>query len=423
MSPIILGIIGLIVFLLLIYIGMPIGFSFALVGFLGIIFLRGLDSALSILGAAPYTWASQYSLLPVPLFILMGQFAFHSGISNELYNFAYKWVGKLPGGLALTTMTACTGFAACTGSIAIPEMKKLSYNARLTTGVVAAGGTIGILIPPSIIFIIYGVISTTSIGKLFIAGILPGLMLSTFFFILIFIMCKWNPSLGPPGPSSNWKEKLAALPGVFGVLILFSLVIFGMYFGIFTPSEAGGIGSFGAFIIMIAKRKLTLQILGHALRDSVRTTCFIFTILIGAMIFSAFLTIAGLPAMFSEWIVTLPVSRYVILIFILLMYIPLGMIMDCLPMILLTMPVVLPVINTLGFDKIWFGVLLVIMSEMALISPPVGMNVYIIQGIAKDIPLEEVFIGAIPFTFAMMVGLAILVAFPQISLFLPGLMK
>jgi C4-dicarboxylate transporter, DctM subunit len=419
-------------FLALVMIGMPIGFSFATVGFIGIIFLRGLDPALSILGSLPYTWASDYNLIAVPLFILMGQFAFHSGISADLYDTAYKWVGKLPGGLALTTTLACTGFAACTGSslasaatmgtIAIPEMQKNNYDSRLATGCVAAGGTLGILIPPSVIFIIYGVMTYTSIGKLFIAGILPGVMLSSMFLVLVYVMCKRNPTLGPPGPSFPLKERVVSLLRITAALVLFAIVIGGLYIGAFSPSEAGGIGAAGAFILLIAKARITKQNLANALSDSVRTTCFSFTILIGAMIFGSFLTISGLPAELTKWVVSLSVSRHVIVISILLMYLPLGAVMDCLPMILLTLPVVYPVVHTLGINTVWFGVLVVLMSEMALISPPVGINAYVVQGVAKNIPLEEVFRGCMPFIAVMAIGVAILTAFPQISLFLPSLM-
>lgn len=433
MPPLFIGVISVFAFLALTMIGMPIGFSFASVGFVGIIFLRGLDPALSILGSMPYTWASNYNLVAVPLFILMGQFAYHSKISADLYDTAYKWVGKLPGGLALTTTLACTGFAACTGSslasaatmgtIAIPEMKKNNYDSRLATGCVAAGGTLGIIIPPSVIFIIYGVMTWTSIGKLFIAGILPGLMLSSMFMALIYVMCKRNPTLGPPGPSFPLKDRLASLMGISGALVLFAIVIGGLYIGAFSPSEAGGVGAFGAFILLIVKARITKQNLANALRDSARTACFSFTILIGAMIFGSLLTISGLPGDLTKWVISLSVSRHVILILILIMYVPLGAIMDCLPMILLTLPVVFPVIDSLGFSTVWFGVLVVLMSEMALISPPVGINVYIVQGVAKDIPLEEVFRGVAPFIVVMAIGVAILVAFPQIALFLPSLME
>jgi C4-dicarboxylate transporter, DctM subunit len=433
LSPFLIGLIAVIAFLALTMMGMPIGFSFTTVGFVGILFLKGLDPALSILGSMPYTWASNYNLVAVPLFILMGQFAFHSKISADLYDAAYKSVGKLPGGLALTTSLACTGFAACTGSslasaatmgtIALPEMKKAHYDPGLATGCVAAGGTLGILIPPSVIFIIYGAMTWTSIGKLFIAGILPGLMLASMFLALIYFMCKRNLALGPPGPAFSFKERIASLAGIWGALVLFAIVIGGLYFGLFSPSEAGGVGAFGAFILLILKRRITKQNLSSALRDSARITCFSFTILIGAMIFGSLLSISALPAELTKWVVGLPISRYLILVLILVMYVPLGCIMDSLPMVLLTLPVVFPVIKTLGFDPVWFGVLLVLMSEMSLISPPVGINVFVVQGIAKDVPLEVVFRGVMPFIAVMAIAVAILVAFPQISLFLPNLMQ
>jgi len=426
-----MGVVALFAFLVLVLIGMPIAFAFATTGVIGLIILRGLEAGLSTLGAAPYTWASQYTLIAFPLFVLMGQFAFYAGISKDLYQTAYKWIGRLPGGLALATTLACTGFAACTGSslasaatmgtIAVPEMKRMDYHPRLITGCVAAGGTLGILIPPSLIFIIYGTITEASIGKLFMAGIFPGIMLSAMFLVLIFIMCKRNSELGPHGLSFPWKDRLAALAGVSGALILFLLVIGGLYAGIFTPSEAGAIGAFGAFILFIIRGRVTRQNVTGALVESVRTACFALTILIGAMIFSSFLVVTGLPGMLTELVVNLPVPPYVIVILILLVYIPLGAVMDCLPMILLTMPVVFPAIAALGIDPIWFGVLVVVMSEMALVTPPVGMNAYIVHGVS-GVPLEEVFRGVVPFVIVMLIGVALLVAFPQISLFLPGLM-
>jgi tripartite ATP-independent transporter DctM subunit len=432
LSPFVISLIGIGAFLLLVILRLPIAFAFAIVGFVGVLLLKGVGQGLSVLGIAPYTWASDYVLIAVPLFVLMGQFAFHSGISSDLYAAGYRWLGRLPGGLALATTLASTGFAACTGSslasaatmgtIAYPEMKRFNYSPRLSTGCIAAGGTLGILIPPSVIFIIYGVLTGTSIGKLFIAGIFPGLMLSGLFLILILMMCKRNPQLGPRGMSFPWRDRFTSLIGVWGMIALFLIVIGGLYIGIFTPSEAGAIGAFGAFLIALSKRRLTKSALIASLRDSLRITCMALTILIGAMIFSVFLVATDTPAKLAELIVRLPLPSYVILVMILALYIPLGMLMDALPMILLTLPLVFPVIESLGFDPIWFGVLLVIMCEMALISPPVGMNVYIVQGVTKA-PLEEVFRGALPFLLVMIVGVAILVAFPQISLFLPGMMK
>jgi C4-dicarboxylate transporter DctM subunit len=431
-SPLVISVIGVVAFLILISQAVPIAFAFALVGFMGLFLLRGFDTGLFILGNSPFTWASTSSLIPMPLFILMGHFAFHAGISSDLYVAAHKWVGRFPGGLALATTLACTGFAACSGSsmagaatmgaIAYPEMQGFKYDRRMSTACIAAGGTLAALIPPSGGFIIYGFLTGTSIAELFIAGIFPGFLLAGLFLAAIYIMCQRNPRLGPRGPSYPWKEMIKSLKGVWGMLLLFLLVIFGLYFGVFTPSEAGAIGAFGAFAIAVARRRLTFSSLFTAVKGSLQITCFVFTLLIGAMIFNTFLSVSGFTTVLAGWVTALPLSPYIILICILIIYIPLGMIMDVLAMIVLTIPVVFPIIVNLGFDPIWFGVLITAMSEMALITPPVGLNVYVVSGVTK-VPLEEVFRGVFPFVAMMAVCVVILVAFPQISLFLPGMMK
>lgn len=430
MPPLITFIVGMVLFLLLAFLGMPIAFAFGIVGFIGVVFIMGIGPGLAMLGSAPWQWASQSGLLVVPLFILMGQFAFHSGISRDLFIAANKWIGRLPGGLALATNMACTGFAACTGSslasgatmgtIAYPEMMKFKYSPRLATGCIASGGTLGILIPPSVVFIVYGFLTAQPIGELFIAGIIPGLLLSGLFLALISLMVLRNPELGPRGQSFPWRERFKALTGVWGMLVIFILVVGGLYLGIFAPSEAGAIGAFGALVIALSKR-MGIRPLGTALKDSLRLTCMVMTILIGAMIFGVFLTVSGFPTMLSTWITGLPLPPYAILILILLMYIPMGMVMDAMAMVLLTIPIIFPIITGLGFDPIWFGVLIVLVFEMALITPPVGMIVYVVQGVTK-VPLEEVFRGNMPFLVAMIVALALLIAFPQISLWLPGTM-
>ncbi len=427
MSPLMVCLVGLAGFFLLMSQGMPIAFSFGLSGFIGIILLKGLNPALATIGNAPYTWATMGALLPVPLFMLMGQFAYHSGISTDLFLAAHKWLGKRSGGLALATTVASTGFGACCGvslagaatmsAVAYPEMKEFNYHPRLSTGCIAAGGSLSCLIPPSAAFIIYGVFTETSISKLFVAGILPGLLLSGLYMTAIIIMCKRDPSLGPPGPSYSLKEKLIALKGVLGVLGLFIFVIGGLFIGVFTPSEAAAMGAFGAFIIMVLRRRLTRSALVTALRDTLISTCFILTITIGAMIFSNFLALGGFSALFRDWILSLHVSRHIILITILLIYIPLGMVMDGLAMLLLTLPIVFPIVTQLGFNAIWFGVIMTLIVEMALITPPVGMNSYIVHGMTK-VPLEEVFRGIIPFFFMMLLCLALLYIFPQIVLIL-----
>lgn len=433
MSPPIWGLLGIVVFLLLVALEMPIGFAFVLVGFTGLIFLKGLGPGLALLGSAPYAWGSKQALVCLPLFILMGQFAFQSGISRDLYDTAYKWIGRFHGGLALATMAACTGFAACTGSqiassaamatISVPEMRRFHYSPKLATSTVAVGGTLGILIPPSTVLIIYGALTLTSIGKLFIAGIFPGLLLSFLYLTVIFLMCKRDPKMGPAGPSFPWRERFAALSGTWAMLALFLMVMSGLYFGIFTPSEAGAGGAFGAFLVVLIRRRMTVASFIASLRDSLRVSCFTMILFLGAMIFNVFLTVSCLPQVLVEWITTSAFSTYAILILILLMHVPLGMVMSGLPMLLLTLPIVFPVILSLGIDPIWFGILAVIMVEGGAVTPPVGMTVYVVQGVVRDVSVGDIFQGVMPFLIAMAIGVAILIAFPQISLFLPTMME
>jgi len=331
----------------------------------------------------------------------------------------------------VATMAACTAFAACTGSsvasaatmgsIAFPEMKRYHYSPRLATATIAAGGTLGILIPPSTIFVILGIITETNIGALLIAGIFPGLLLSGLFILLILIMCKRNPELGPAGKAFSWKERFQSLSGTWGMIGLFVLVIGGLYVGIFSPSEAGCIGAFGSFVLALIKR-MPLPAFLSALRDSAQITCYMLFILIGASIFNIFLGIAGVPAALSNWIISLPVSPIGIVIAMLLLYIPFGMFLDTLGMILLTVPIFFPVIVQLGFDPIWFGVLICMMAELGMVTPPVAINVYVVQGVTK-VPMEDIFRGVLPFIFVYLIAIGFIVAFPEISLFLPRTMK
>jgi tripartite ATP-independent transporter DctM subunit len=412
---------------------MPIGFAFVAVGFLGFGLVRSFNAAFGLLGEVPYTWGSTYTMVVIPLFVLMGQFAFQSGISEDLYETAYKWVGNKPGGIALATTLACSLFAACTGSslasaatmgtIALPEMRKFNYSIRLATGCVAAGGTLGILIPPSVVFIVYGVLTGTSIGQLFIAGILPGILLTLLFMLLIYMMCLHKPEIGPPGPSYSWNQRVKSLWGVSGMLALFILITGGLYLGIFAPTEAGAMGAFGAFLFMVLKGRLTWARFASAVLSTVKTTAMIFMILVGAQVFNGFLALSGIPAMIASGIGNLAVSPYLVLVFILLVYIPLGMMMDGMPMILLTLPTFFPVVVDLGFNPIWFGVLVCVMCELATITPPMGMNLYIIKQISGgEATLQQVVLGVFPFMIMILICVAILMAVPQISLLLPSLM-
>jgi C4-dicarboxylate transporter DctM subunit len=431
-SPLTIVLLGFALFFLLVFLRMPFGFAFIFSGLAGLVFLKGLKITLVTLGAIPYSSVSNYVMVALPLFILMGQFAFNSGISGDLYSAAHKLVGRAPGGIALATNFASTAFAACTGSslasaatmatIALPEMKSRNYDMRLATGCVAAGGTLGILIPPSTMFIVYGYLTEQSIAQLFIAGILPGLMLSGLFSVWIFTACLRNPRLGPPGPAYPGREVLSSLWRIWGMLALFVLVIGGLDVGIFTPSEAGGVGAFGAFALGVLKRQLTWQGFVSSLRESAMNACFILILLVGITIFNAFLVQAGFTRILQDWILSLNLSPYLILAVILLLYIPMGMFMDSMAMLLLSTPIFFPIVTSLGFDPIWYGVIVVILIEAGLITPPVGLNCFVISKVDQDAALSVIFTGIIPFFLLMMVCVVILIIFPQIALFLPNLM-
>ncbi|MFQ5825839.1 MAG: TRAP transporter large permease [Dehalococcoidia bacterium] len=433
MSPATTGLIGMGVLFLFLAARMPIGFAMALVGFGGVSYLIGVKPALASLGFIPYSTAVNYTLSVVPLFLLMGQFAFFSGLSRDAYYAAHRWLGHLPGGLAMSTIGGCAAFAAVSGSslataatmgvTALPEMRRYNYDPKLATGSIAAGGTLGILIPPSVAMVIYAILTEESVGKLLIAGILPGILLAFLFMLTIYIMARRNPALGPRAPKTTFKEKLLALKGAWGITLLFLLVMGGIYLGWFTPTEAAAVGALGSFLFVLAKRENTRKNIFESLRESGRVTAMIFAIIIGAMVYNQFLAVTRLPFELADWVAGLPLPRHGILVVILLIYIFLGMVMDTLAMILLTVPIVFPVVETLGFNLIWFGVIVVIMMEQALITPPIGMNVFVLAGVAKDVPMYTVFRGIVPFLIAMLIGLAIIVAFPQIATFLPNAMR
>ena len=432
MSPEITGILGILLMFLLLALRMYIGMAMALVGFLGLWFLIGFDAGISILGITPLAEGSSYTLSVIPLFVLMGQFAFVSGISTDIYKTVYTWMGHLRGGLAMATVLACAGFAAICGSslatgatmgmVAIPEMKKYQYDDRLTTGSVAAGGTLGILIPPSIGFVIYGILTEVSIGKLFMAGFIPGILLALLFTITVYIQCTINPKMGPKGQKASWQAKIRALAGTWGMLLLFIIVIGGIYMGVFTPTEAAGVGAFGAFIISVFKRKMSWNKLVECLMESGKTTAMIFLIIIGANIFSTFLGLARLPMGLADFITGLALPKMVILSGIIGIFLILGCVMDCYAIMILTVPIIFPVIEAMQFDPIWFGVLMVIVLEIGLITPPVGLNVFVLKGAAPDVPLTVIFRGIWPFLLTALVAIVLLTVFPQIALFLPSLM-
>jgi len=429
MSAVTIGIIGILFLFLLLAMRMQIGFSMALVGFLGFAILGSIKPSFAILGMEPFKIGAAYSLTVIPLFILMGQFANYSRMGFEIYQTVYKWIGYLPGGLSMATIGACGGFAAISGSslaaaatmgmVALPEMKRFKYDDSLATGCIAAGGTLGILIPPSTVMIIYGILTEQPIATLFIAGILPGILLGVLFMLSIYIMAKLKPALGPPGPRFTIKERIYSLKDTWSILCLFLLVIGGLYTGWFTPTEAAGVGAFGAFVITIIKRRLTWDNLTNSLADTTRTTAMVFLILIGAHILGYFLAISQIPDQLSILAAESGLNRYIVLAILIFAYIVLGCFMEGLAIMVLTIPIVYPMVLDMGFDPIWFGVIITLVMEMSLITPPVGINVFIISGIAKEVPMYTIFRGILPFWFAMLVCIILLVIFPQIALFLP----
>jgi len=433
MDPMVVGALGTVLLVVLLGMGMPIAFLMMLVGFLGIWKLSALGAALPVIAQTVYGVASHYPFTIIPLFIIMGGLASAAGITRELYVTFDKWFRRLPGGLGVATIAACAGFAAVSGSsvaasatmgnLALPEMRRFGYAPRLATGVVAAGGTLSFLLPPSLGFVVYGMLTEQSIGKLFVSGLLPGLLLSAAYAIVVIGWVKINPSIAPSLPERvPLKEKLAALRGIRETALVFCVVMGGIYFGFINPTEAGAVGAFALFVIVLAKRRLTGQAIVSCLLEATRITVMVLFLVAGATVFSYFLALSTIPTQVSVWIAGLAVSRYVVLAIIIIIYFFLGCFLDSISMMVLTLPVVFPVIESLNFHPVWFGVVAVLMMEAGLITPPVGLNVYTLAGIAKDVPMAEIFKGATPFLLAIILTVIVLTIFPNIVLFLPSLM-
>jgi tripartite ATP-independent transporter DctM subunit len=432
MTDLQIGLICVVAMFVLMVLRMHIGVTMGLTAFIGIALLTNFDSACGKLAHTAFSQSSAYMMSVIPLYMLMGELAFLSGLSQDAYKTVSKWLGHLPGGLAMATIGACAAFAAVQGSstagsvimvsIAYPEMKSRKYANKLALACIAAGGTMGILIPPSAAFVLYGIITEQSIGKLFIAGIIPGILLTLLFWIVIYIWCKRNPALGPPGPAASWRERFISLKDLWSVVVLFGLVMGGIYFGIFNATEAAAVGVVAAFFITLVRRRLKTEGLIRSILNTLRTTGMIFTMVIGAMLFNYVLSLSGLTTALADFVTGLPVPRVGIIIAIGLLYSVLGALMDAWAMMLIVVPALLPTVVALGFDPIWFGVLTVIMMELGMISPPMAFNVFVMSGMVKEVPMTEIFAGVWPFVLAMVVLVGLIIAFPELALYLPRVM-
>lgn len=431
MSPEIIGVIGLCILLVCMFLRMNIGLAMASIGFFGFAYISGMKSALGMIGSTPYNTIAYYPITVVPLFVFMGAIISNSGMGTNLFNSAYKLFGQMRGGLCVATVAACALFAAMCGSsmaetltigkIALPEMKKYKYDESLSCGCVACAGSLAILIPPSMGFVLYGILTEQSVGVLFMAGVLPGILLSALFILVIMIFTLQNPKLAPPGPKTPLKEKILSLKITWIVVALFLLVLGGIYTGIFTPTEAGAIGAFGAILITFISRQLNFKTLLASIAEAGLTTAMIMILIIGAFIFMRFMAISKLPFVLAGTISRLGLSPYLIFTFIVIIYLILGMLLDINSAMVLTIPIIYPVITALGFDPIWFGVIVVILMEMGLATPPVGMNVFILATVTNT-PMGTIFRGVWPFVAAMLICIVILTIWPQVALFLPSMM-
>lgn len=431
MDPMVFSVLAIIFLMVLLFAGMPVAFSMGLVGILGTWYLTDFEIGRSMIKLSVYDAVANYYFCVLPFFVFMGILFLKSGIADRLYRTGYRWFGSLPGGIAIATVFGCGSFAAICGdsmataatmgSVAIPEMKKYDYDESLSTGSVAAGGTLGILIPPSIGFIIYGMLTEESVGKLFMAGIIPGIMLTTLFGIIILIRCTINPSLGPRGPKVPIIEKVKAIKDIWATALLFILVIGGIYSGLFTPTEAGGVGVVGALVIVLAGNRGSLKPILDSLLETTKITAMITAILIGVTLLGNFVTLTDLPLKLAEIVASLEVSKYIVFCLILGVYLLLGMLMNIIPMMMLTLPLIFPSIVALGFDPIWFGVIMVIMMEMGQITPPIGINVFVISGVTgESVPMGKIFKGIVPFIVAEVFVIIVLTLWPDIALYLPN---
>ncbi len=429
------GLIGIILLLLLMFLlELPVGFAMAIVGFGGLVYLLTPAAALGTVGIEIWSTFSQYGLTVIPPFILMGQICFYSGVNKRLYDTAYTWLGRTRGGLAMATIVACAGFSAICGSntataatmtaVAFPEMKKYDYKPILSSAAVACGSTLGVVIPPSVVLIVYGIYTQQSIGKLFWGSLIPGLILTVLFCLTVYLICVFRPEMGPGGPRTTAIQKIKSIPGAFEMILLFALVMAGLYRGWYTPTEAGAAGAVLAILLALIRRNLTWKGFVAAIVDTLKVSCMIIVIVTGAVIFGRFLNVSGMPAQLAGWVAGLPVAPWVIIAVILIIYAIAGSVMDALGFLLVSIPIFFPVVvDKMGVDPIWFGVTLTLVTTMGAITPPVGISAYVVAGMDKEIPLGTVFKGVIWFIPAYVIAITLLVILPRVALFLPSYVR
>ena len=433
MDLILVGALGVGLLLVLLFVGVPIAFAMAFTGVLGLWIVEGPGPAMAHAVLVPWENGRDFILVAVPLFVLMGQLFYHAGLASDLYEGLAKWVGRVPGGIAIASVLACAGFGAVTGSsiatvatmgtIVMPELRRHNYDSRLATGALAASGTLGILIPPSLIFIFYGIMTETSIGALFIAGVVPGAITALMFSGIIFLRCVINPTLGPKGTPASWRERWIALRKLGPVTVLFTLIIGGIYAGIFTPTEAAGVGCAGVLAMAFLRKRLSAPSIVAALRSTALISAMIFAIIVGGYVLARFLAITGLTEALVDTILGADLRRVEFLLLLVALYFVLGAMLDVFGMLVLTIPFVLPVVTALGIDPIWFGVFVVIMAELALITPPIGANVFVMRRVAPDVSMEDIFRGVFPFVVGELVVVSLLILFPELALWLARQMR
>ena len=432
MSPTMLGVLGIVALVAIIFTRMPVAYVMTLVGFVGFAVQVSPEAALKLLARDFYEVYSSYGLTIIPLFIFMGQIAFNAGISRKLYDSAHKMVGSCSGGLATATVCACTAFGAVCGSspataatmatVGLPEMKRYGYADELATGSVAAGGGLGMLMPPSVVLIVYGILTEQSIGKLFVAGVVPAVFITICFAVAVWLYCKASPKQGPACDTYAWSERFRSLGQTLDTMLVFLVVMIGLFTGWFTPTEAGAVGAAAVLLISLLKRQITWAGFVKSIYETLRTSCMVLLLVAGAVVFGHFLAVTRIPFNVAQWVATMDMPGWAIISMIVLVYLIGGCFIDALALIMLTIPIFYPIIQNLGYDPIWFGIIIVLVTQMGVITPPVGINVYVVNGIAKDVPLEKIFKGVLPFLAALIVGTAFLVAFPIIVMWLPNLM-